>query len=290
MKISGATRTFGVFGDPISHSLSPAMHNEVLAMSGIDAVYVPYHVKPAQLASAVAGIRAMNIWGVNVTIPHKVAICAHLDEIDPEARLIGAINTVVNREGRLVGYNTDGGGFLRSLKEDLAFDPHGRKVLLLGAGGAARAILVALGHAGAHWVGVANRTEQRARILVDEFRTIFTGTQLADFHLDFSPASKLMDSLEGVDLIVNATSLGMNKGPAPELPWEQLSENVCIYDIVYAQEGTALINEARTRGFCCADGLGMLAGQGEVAFTLWTGVEPPSGVMKRRILAECSGK
>nr|NIQ92778.1 shikimate dehydrogenase [Desulfuromonadales bacterium]NIR33899.1 shikimate dehydrogenase [Desulfuromonadales bacterium]NIS39189.1 shikimate dehydrogenase [Desulfuromonadales bacterium] len=123
MNISGASRVLGIFGDPVGHSLSPVIQNAALEEAGIDAVYVPFHVLPGELENAVTSLRALNIGGVNVTVPHKEAVCAYLDEIDPEARQIGAVNTIVNRSGVLVGYNTDGRGFLKSLEEDLGFDP-----------------------------------------------------------------------------------------------------------------------------------------------------------------------
>lgn len=135
VKLTGKTRVLGIFGDPVAHSLSPVMQNQALQQAGIDAVYVPFHVTAEQLPQAVASIRSLGLWGVNVTVPHKEAVFPLLDDIDPAARLIGAVNTIVNRNGRLIGYNTDGLGFLRSLAEDLHFSPDGRRILLLGAGG-----------------------------------------------------------------------------------------------------------------------------------------------------------
>lgn len=287
MTVHGTTRILGIFGDPIAHSLSPPMQNAALEQLGIDAVYVPFHVLPERLPAAVDALRALNIWGVNVTVPHKEAVCAHLDDIDPEARVVGAVNTIVNRQGRLVGYNTDGTGLLRSLAEDLDFAPRGKRVLLLGAGGACRAALAALARAGAASVGVANRTRGRAEELVREFGTTYPGTSFAFFGL--APAD-LSAALRGIDLLVNTSAVGLKGEAFDDLPWDALDSGACIYDMVYSKEGTPLLGTARARGHRAADGLGMLAAQGEEAFFLWTGIKPPSGVMKGRVLAECAGK
>ncbi len=283
MKISGSTKILGIFGDPIAHSLSPVMQNAALQQAGIPAVYIPFHVLPAQLPAAVESLRALQIWGVNVTIPHKEAVAGMLDELDPDARLIGAVNTIVNRDGKLVGYNTDAPGFLRSACEDLPIDPQGKRVLVLGAGGAARAALVALGRAGAQWLGLANRTRSRAQALVDEFSGILLGTSFASFGFD---AESLSVAATDVDLVVNTTSIGLKGEVFDDFPWGSLSPDVAIYDMVYAPGGTPLMRKARERGHRAADGLGMLAAQGEEGFFLWTGQRPPSGVMKNRLLTE----
>lgn len=287
MKVSGSTRILGIFGDPVAHSLSPVMQNEALATAGIDAVYVPFHVRPDALPAAVASLRALEVWGVNVTVPHKEAVCPHLDEIDPQARMAGAVNTIVNRQGRLVGFNTDGTGLLRSLSADLDFDPRGRRILLLGAGGACRAALAALAQAGAAWVGIANRTRSRAEILAREFGELQPGTIFASYSL---APEDLSAALSGIDLLVNTSAVGLKGESFGGFPWELLDSAAAVYDMVYSRSGTPLLAIARQRGHRAADGLGMLAAQGEEAFFLWTGVRPPSGVMKRRLLAECAGK
>ena len=283
--VSGATRILGIFGDPVSHSLSPAMQNAALERAGIDAVYVPFHVRPTDLPTAVAALRACHIWGVNVTIPHKEAILSHLDALDETARLIGAVNTVVNRDGRLTGYNTDGVGLLRSLAEDFGFVPEGGRILLLGAGGACRAAMVALAAAGARWIGVANRTESRARQLVEIFAHEFAGTSFAC--LPFLP-SALEPVLPAIDLVINTTSVGLHGESFPDFPWQALQAVVPVYDMVYTLSGTPLLQQAVARGHRTADGRGMLAAQGEEAFALWTGQQPQSGLMRRVVMAESS--
>lgn len=281
--IRGKTRILGIFGDPVAHSLSPLMQNAALAQAGIDAVYVPFHVRPEHLEAAVAAIRSLDLWGVNVTVPHKEAVLRYLDAVDPAARLIGAVNTIVNRGGVLTGYNTDAAGLLCSLAEDLHFDPCGRRILLLGAGGACRAALVALGQAGAAWIGIANRSRQRAEDLVDEFSEVFKGTNLAVFSLD--PA-ELSAALPQVDLLLNTSAVGLRGESFVDFPWDNLSTDAFVYDMIYGR-ATPLRQSARARGHRTTDGLGMLAAQGEEAFFLWTAKRPPAGAMKARLLAEC---
>jgi len=285
--VNGRTRILGIFGDPVGHSLSPLMQNAALAEAGIDAVYVPFHVTPENLPRAVEGLRAMQVWGVNVTVPHKEAICELLDELDPDARLIGAVNTVVSRDGRLTGYNTDGRGLVASLNEDLGFDPAGRRALLLGAGGTTRSVAVALSRAGAAEIIIANRTRKRAADLVAALATACKGTSFA---ITGTGTQELAAAVAVCDLVVNTTSIGLQGDDYPGFPWQDVSADTFIYDIVYHRDGTPWLRHARETGCRCADGLGMLAAQGELAFEIWTGRVPPSGVMKCRLLAAVAGR
>jgi shikimate dehydrogenase len=283
VQLTGKTRVLGIFGDPVAHSMSPAMQNQALQQAGINAVYVPFHVPAEQLPQAVAAIRSLGIWGVNVTVPHKEAVCALLDDIDPAARLIGAVNTIVNHQNRLIGYNTDGLGFLRALAEDLHLNPEGKRILLMGAGGACRAALVSLCQAGASWVGIANRTRSRAEALVKEFGAIFPEVNFEPFGIK---KEELRQATKNIDLLANTSAVGLKGDAFTDLPWAELSEDVAIYDMVYSQSGTPLVQEAKRRGHQASDGLGMLAGQGEEAFVLWTGDKPSGGLMKRCLLSE----
>lgn len=278
--IDGRTKIYGVFGDPITHTLSPAMHNAAFSKLGINAVYLPFHVRGEDLEKAVAGLRAMNVAGVNVTVPHKEKIMAFLDEIHPDARLIGAVNTVINKEGKLAGLNTDCLGFLRSLRENLNFEPRGRKVLVLGAGGACRAILTALSRAEAAWVGIVDIVSEKAEALDEEFSEKFPGTQFAWFC--FEPA-RITGLFSGIDLLVNATPVGMKGETFEGFDWKQLPPTACIYDIVYSFPTTPLVQSVRKLGFQAVDGLGMLIAQGEEAFFLWNGKWPLKGSMKKGI-------
>lgn len=278
MPITGTTRTVGIFGDPVAHSLSPLMHNAALAAAGIDAVYVPFHVAPEQLPEAIQAIRALGLVGVNLTIPHKEAACALVDELDPEAAVIGAINTIVNRSGRLIGYNTDGAGLLRALAGELGLDVAGKRVLLIGAGGAARSALVALAGTGATWIGVANRTVARAGQLLAELTPRLRDTACAP--LPLTADGLLEGCAEGVDLLINCSSMGLHGEPCG-LPLVQLVRSGgAVYDMVYGPSPTSLVATARAIGLPAADGRAMLAGQGEAVFRLWFGVDPAPGVMR----------
>lgn len=280
MQLSGKTTVVGIFGDPVAHSLSPRMQNAAIDASGLDAVYVPFHVTAAQLCDAVAGIRALAIRGVNLTIPHKEAACRLVDELDEQARLIGAINTIVNADGRLKGYNTDGTGLLNALKQELGVDVAGRRVLLAGAGGACRAALVALAQAQAAWIGIANRTPDRGWRLLEELAPNFPGTAFAAYEL----APALLSAVpEPVDLLINTSAVGL-KGDAFEF---QITSCVkpggAVYDMVYAAQATPMLSAAQAKGLAAADGRGMLSAQGEAAFQLWFGRAPEAGVMRRAL-------
>lgn len=277
MPITGQTRVVGIFGDPVAHSFSPLMQNAALKAAGIDAVYVPFHVTPARLCDAIRAIRAMNMPGVNLTLPHKEAACRLVDELDPLAALIGAVNTIVLRDGRLLGCNTDGLGLLQAIRNDLGVEVRGRRVLVLGAGGAARAAVVSLAGAGAAWVGVVNRTPARAEQLLAELAPRLEGTAFAALPLEADTVAGLGG---GVDLLVNSSAVGL-KGERFSLPLDRcVRSGGAVYDMVYGREATPLVLAARDAGLVAADGLGMLAGQGEEAFRLWFDATPPTGIMR----------
>lgn len=277
INVTGRTRVFGIFGDPIEHSLSPLMQNAALKQSGLDALYVPFHVLPQGLASAVAGLRSLAIGGVNVTLPHKQEIVPLLDRVDDDARLIGAVNTVVVRENELIGYNTDGLGFIHSLKEDLWFDPAGKEVLLFGAGGACRAAVVALLRAGVGGLTLVNRNLDRAIQLVERVAPQFPGQAMQV--LGFKDPA-FHDRLSQADLVVNTTSVGLNGEDLGFCPLQKIKASASIYDMVYSIAETPFVCAAKQRGLAAVDGLGMLAGQGEEAFLLWFGIRPAKGLMR----------
>jgi shikimate dehydrogenase len=282
MQLSGNADVIGIFGDPVAHSLSPRMQNAAIQASGLDAVYVPFHVTAAQLCDAIAAIRAMSLRGVNLTIPHKEAACLLVDELDEQAKMIGAINTIVNENGRLKGYNTDGLGLLKALKQELGFDVAGKRVMLLGAGGACRAALVALCQAKVAWVGIANRTRKRSQQLIEEFSPKFSGMAFAEYEL---APSLLKACQQPADLLINTTSVGL-KGESFGFPVVNcLKPAGAVFDMVYASEPTSLYNEAQKQGHAVADGMGMLAAQGEEAFALWFG-RAPEALFMRRMLDE----
>ena len=283
MKINGHTRVAGIFGDPISHTLSPAMHNAAFEAVGLNAVYVPFHVKAESkgaLKAAVESVRAMNMMGVNVTIPHKERVMRFLDEVDPHAIDIGAVNTIVNRDGKLFGCNTDGPGYLLSLRKETGFRPAGKKVVIIGAGGAARGILYSLLGLNPASVVLANRTIKRADALASEFAKKFS-VPVETSELDRAVMEKALCS---ADLVVNTTSIGMMGKGELGLPMKALPSKAVVSDIVYRPLKTGLIKAAEKMGLKTHAGLGMLVRQGAIGFELWTGRKAPVSVMEKAAL------
>ncbi len=275
--ITGVTKVVGIFGDPVEHSLSPLMHNSVIEIIGIDYVYVPWKVEPPMLESALSGVRAMGIRGVNLTIPHKERALNYLDSVSKEVEVTGAVNTVVNDEGRLSGYNTDGRGFILSLLAEHAFSPRGKRVVVIGAGGAARGIAAALALDGAGTIIIANRTEERAKRLASEFGEKIPETGFFGTSLD---RKGLEAVLGNADLLVNASSAGMNGMNDLDVPLEALPAGAIVADIVYKPLRTKLLRDAERLGLKTENGLGMLACQGALALELWAGCPPPLAEMK----------
>lgn len=273
--VTGATRVFGIIGWPVSHSLSPVMQNAAFRAAEIDAVYVPFPVEPDQLETSVAGLRAMKICGINVTIPHKSTIMPLLDELHESANSAGAVNVVVNLDGKLVGYNTDGDGLIASLKNDLEFDPAGHNIVLAGAGGAARGALSALCRAGAASITVLNRTISKAEKLVVDFASDYPDTKFNVIGEDMSDRAFWSRQR----LVINATSLGMKGEKINGLALASLPGDAKVYDMVYSPPETALLLNAKSLGLHSVNGLGMLVAQGELAYRLWTGAASPPNIM-----------
>lgn len=286
MRISGSTKITGIFGHPIGHTLSPAIQNAAFGHLGLDIMYAPFHVSPANLAAAVEAVRALEILGVNVTIPHKEKVIEYLDEVDKVAEEIGAVNTVVNRDGCLVGYNTDGEGFLRSLSDETGFDPTGKRILIVGAGGAARAIFYTLLSRGVASVVIANRTVKRAAELAEEFRAVAGERAVAVAGLD---PDSLREKASGADLVVNTTSLGMEGQSLLDFPVDVLPKSSVVSDIVYKPLDTELIKKAKDLGLRVHKGIGMLIHQGALGFELWTGKTAPVDVMTKAAMEELYG-
>lgn len=286
--ISGKTKVIGIFGYPVEHSFSPAMHNAAFAQLGLDYVYVPFPVEPELLGKAVDGIRALGLTGVNVTIPHKSAVMEFLDELSSEARLIGAVNTIVNREGFLTGYNTDAAGFVRSLQEDAGVTPDGSRLLVLGAGGAARAVSVQLALAGAAEICFSSPYPQEIKGL-REVITGNTGTSVREARWE---RQEIAEALQNANLVINATPLGMHPdtGEMPPVEIEAIPAGTVVCDLIYNPSETMLLQEARKRGLSTLNGMGMLLYQGAIAFRLWTGSEPPLSIMRQTLERVVAGK
>ena len=279
--LSGRTRVCGVIGDPIEHTFSPVMHNAAFRKLGIDYVYVPFRVTAEELDKAVDGMRALNIRGLNVTIPHKVAIIPLLDKLDPLVEKIGAVNTVVNDDGVLSGYNTDAAGFLQTLLER-GVKPEGKNVVILGAGGASKAISFTLVERGANLV-ILNRLLELdwAEELASRISQVFTKEVKA---LELNEAN-LTEVLEKAEIMVNATSVGMtpNINEAP-VPSSLLKPSLVVFDAVYNPTKTRLLREAEQAGAEAIGGLDMLVWQGALAFERWTGLKAPVELMKKEII------
>ncbi len=268
--ITGQTKVFGIIGYPVAHSLSPAMHNAAFSAIGYPGVYVPFPVSKDLLPQAVVGLKALGVGGVSVTVPHKVAVMDFLDTIDPLATRIGAVNTIVIRDGRLEGTNTDWLGAVRALEE--ATDLKGKRAVVLGAGGAARAVVFGLLEAGSRVV-VLNRTVAKAEALAKEL-----GTEAGSLE-DINRIS--------ADILIQTTTVGMDEDRSP-VPAAILSRFQVVMDIVYSPLKTRLLREAEAAGCRIVDGLAMLVYQGAAQFELWTGQRAPIEIMRQAALRALS--
>jgi shikimate dehydrogenase len=288
MKILGTTQVVGVMGYPVRHSFSPPMHNAAFAALGLDFCYVAFEVAPENLSAALAGMRGLGLVGLNATIPHKQALLSLLDGISEEARLIGAVNTIHHREGQLWGDNTDGRGFVASLQA-AGEEPAGRKVVLLGAGGSARAVSVALARAGVAEIVIANRTLERGVALA---AFLHQNVQEGLARSVALPSPALSAACVEADLIVNTTAAGMYPQvellPVTDLP--ALSSRTLVYDIIYNPRQTRLLRLAAERGARTRNGVDMLVYQGALAFQQWTGQTPPVEVMREALIRELEGR
>ena len=265
MILSGTTQLAGILGWPVGHSKSPRLHGYWLERHGIDGAYVPLPVRPEAFASALRALGDLGFRGVSLTVPHKVAALEVCDRLDAAAERIGAVNTVIFAEGRIEGRNTDAPGFLESLRQGA---PEWRAAagpaVVLGAGGAARAVVFALLEAGLAEIRLSNRTAARAEGLARDFGTRVTAV----------PWEARAEALAGAGLLVNTTSLGMTGQAGLDLALERLPESALVTDIVYAPLETDLLRRAQARGHKTVDGLGMLLHQGRPAFEAWFGVKP----------------
>lgn len=275
--VSGTTKNLGVIGWPIAHSLSPAMQAAAIRAANADYVYIAMPVRPDDLPCAAEGLRRLNFRGFNVTIPHKSAIMALLDEVAEDARRIGAVNTVVNENGRLLGYNTDAAGFLQGLLRQ-GVSVRGARAVVLGAGGAARAVVWGLVRQGAAGVVVGVRNAAKAQEALSDF----TGA----LEIVSWDADAFAGALQSADILVNTTPLGMTPNPeaAPPVDWDLVRPETFVYDIIYTPSRTRFLCAAEARGCRIQNGAAMLVGQGAEAFRLWTGIRPDERAMEAALL------
>jgi shikimate dehydrogenase len=276
-EVRGTTRVYGILGDPVAHSRSPAMQNAAFAAAGIDAVYVPFPVAAEDLEATMAGLHAAGVAGLNVTVPHKEAAARLAVSLRPRARACGAANTLIRTAKGWVGDNTDGAGLLAALAEQ-RFDPRGKNVLLIGAGGSARSVAHAFARAGTRLLIVANRTPKRAVDLVATLRR--RDAYAADLRVLIDP-----EVLGRLDLVVNSTSTSLGGTALPPIRFTATGRDLLCCDVMYGAKRSRFLEQARRAGRRTMDGSGMLLHQGALAFTLWTGVKAPVAVMRRALSA-----
>lgn len=276
--VTGKTKLLGVIGNPLSHSISPQLHNTLSKHMNIDAVYVPFEVKKENLSDAIKGLRALNVAGFNVTIPYKNDVMEYIDEFSREAELIGAVNTVKNENGKLYGYNTDVSGFVRSFKEESGIDLKGKKAVLLGAGGASRAIAVGLAFEGVSRISIINRTISKA----EQIANIINNNTLTVAECFCTNDLKVPEVLREGDIIINTTSLGMFpdiEGTPVNFPFE-FTKGQVLYDVIYNPAKTRFLMEGEKQGLKTVNGLGMLIYQGIQAYEIWMDVKVPERLIK----------
>ncbi|WP_096201341.1 shikimate dehydrogenase [Bacillus sp. FJAT-45350] len=275
-------KLFGLLGHPVGHSMSPAMHNDAFASLELSHFYHAFDVPEENLKTAVEGLKALGVSGFNVTIPHKVAIMELLDEVDQEAKIIGAVNTVVNEDGRFVGYNTDGQGYLTSLLEVTGDSLRSKSVLVIGAGGAARAIATVISNYGVKSLTICNRTIDKAKWIADN---CFSNTKMDAMTLVES--EKLINRY---DVIINTTSVGMSPN-IDEVPIsvESVKKGTVVSDLIYNPLKTKFLEQAESKGAIIVNGVGMFVGQGAHAFEKWTGLSPNKEQMKKIVEEQLGG-
>lgn len=273
---------YGVIGCPISHSMSPDIHNLAFTTLNIDSYYKAFHIEPSQLAEAVEAMRLLEIKGYNVTIPHKVSIIPYLDELDVTAQIAGAVNTVVNVDGKLIGHNTDGNGYKRSLEEMLLKPLQDNKILIIGAGGAAGGIYYTLAHYGCRNIDITNRTLQTAEKLIEDCPYENNSTALSLMNAEAQ--------LGHYDVVIQTTAVGLypNINEQP-ISVKNAKGSAIISDIVYNPIKTAFLKEAEQLGLTIHNGVGMFVHQAAIAFELWTGQKPPLNEMAKVVHDKLGG-
>jgi shikimate dehydrogenase len=276
--INNDTRLLGLMGNPLEHSFSCFMHNRAYELEGLDYIYINMETEKKNIGEILSGIKHLKFDGFNVTIPYKIDIMDHLDEIDPLAEKIGSVNTVKIDEGRFKGYNTDGEGFVISLAEECGFDCKGKKVLILGSGGASRAVAMTIADKGPEKIYLTNRTLQKAVDLSDEINYKFS-------EICFPVDGVNIDAVIGdCDLLINTTSVGMHPNiDACPLDPVFLHQGLTVCDIIYNPEKTMLLQEAEKLECKTMNGIGMLVNQGAKAFEIWTGKEAPLDHMRQSL-------
>jgi shikimate dehydrogenase len=277
----------GVFGDPVAHSLSPQIQNAALRAVKIDGQYAKFQISPNQLRQALNRVRILNFIGINLTVPHKIAVLEFVDDLDENALRVGAVNTVKIDNGQVRGFNTDGKGFSRAIREEFSVDLRDLRIMILGAGGAARAIALQCAKESCERLVIANRTFDKGKKLAHELRDLFAGPKVlgpvARLQAIAWEESAFRFQIANVDLIVNATPLGLNRSDPSPIPSRLLAPHLMIYDTVYSQQHTPFVSAAIESGARAANGLSMLLHQGALAFEIWFGREAPIDAMRKAL-------
>lgn len=276
--IDSETKVVGIIGNPVRHSLSPIMHNKAFSHLGLNWVYLSFEVEPGRVRSAIEGARDLGMVGLNVTMPFKMEAVEWVDIKDGSVILTGSLNTLLFKDGKIMGFNTDGIGFLNSLREK-GIPLQGRKVLLIGAGGAARAVAFVVAQQGVARLTVLNRTPQKAHRLAQELRSFKPETEVSTASYDLDLALVISDS----DLIINATSVGMKDHPGIPIPTDDIDQRHVVYDLVYWPLRTELLKRSEERGARVVSGLEMLIHQGAESFRIWTGKEFPIPIVREEL-------
>lgn len=277
IEIDGSTKIYGVIGYPVKHTFSPYFHNAAFKALKLNAAYVPFEVAPAKLKDAIRGLQALGVRGINVTIPHKEAVIPLLDELSPQAKGIGAVNVILSEDGKLIGHNTDGEGFLVSLKKNLNASPKNKSIFILGAGGAAKALSYVLAREEAKSITLVDVMHQRAKELALKTKRAFPKCEVKSIPYLMS---RIDEEALNADILINATPVGMKEGDPCIVSTDALHKDLIVCDLIYNPLETNLLKEARKRGLKSINGIGMLLYQGALSFELFTGKKAPLSVMR----------
>lgn len=279
MHINGSTELYGIIGYPARHTFSPAMHNAAFQSLGMNAVYLAFEVKPQDLCSAMNCLKVLGARGLNITVPYKEKVLRYLDEIEKEAELIGAVNTVAFTDGKSKGFNTDGKGFIRSLQEEFGISPKGRNFFIIGAGGASMAISFSLALSGAGRIVIVDEIADKAITLSKALSTRASCEAIALKKENKAVKEMILNS----EVLVNTSPCGMKASDQKVIDPDFIYKGLLVYDIIYNPRATMLLRDARNMGAVPANGMGMLLNQGVLAFTIWTGKKAPVHVMKKAL-------
>lgn len=278
--ITGKTRYVAIIGHPVSHTLSPGMHQSAFDYLKLDYCYLSFDILPRNLKKGVEALKHLGFKGFNVTIPHKERIIPLLDQISPEAKIIGAVNTVLIEDGKLKGFNTDGAGLSESMRREWGFSVRNKQVMILGAGGAAKAAAAQFSLERAKTIGIANRTRSKGIALKKRLKKYFPEVEAVVLSFD---GPDLRNFLQQTDLLINTTSVGLHAGDPSLLPPDFLHKDLKVSDLIYNPPVTPFLKAAQSRGCLILNGTGMLLYQGALAFKIWTGKLPPVEVMAKAI-------